>query len=202
MRIAVAGGTGTVGHHVVAHAQQAGHQAVALSRSRGVDLRSGEGLAGALNGADAVIDVTHPDTIEQGGGDGILDRCRGRSAAHRRRTGREAYRDAVDRGDREDVIRLLCGQAGTRARRSQRPGAGHAAAGHPVPRAARATDRHHPPRLPSARAGHAAGPNCLEPDRFRRQSPKWHYGLRGENRKWDKPGRSTPRNIRTRLSSW
>jgi hypothetical protein len=39
---------------------------VALSRSRGVDVRSGEGLVDALNGADAVIDVTHPDTIEQG----------------------------------------------------------------------------------------------------------------------------------------
>jgi hypothetical protein len=30
-----------------------------------VDVRRGEGLAGALKGADAVIDVTHPDTIEQ-----------------------------------------------------------------------------------------------------------------------------------------
>jgi uncharacterized protein YbjT (DUF2867 family) len=66
MRIAVAGGTGTVGRHVVAHAQNAGHDVVVLSRSRGVDVRSGEGLADALHGADAVIDVTHPDTIEQG----------------------------------------------------------------------------------------------------------------------------------------
>src|SRR5215472_11244678 len=67
MRIAVAGGTGTVGgRHVVAHAQNAGHDVMVLSRSRGVDVRRGEGLADALNGADAVIDVTHPDTIEQG----------------------------------------------------------------------------------------------------------------------------------------
>lgn len=66
MRIAVAGGTGTVGRHVVEHAQHAGHQVAVLSRSRGVDVRGGEGLAGALDGADAVIDVTHPGTIEQG----------------------------------------------------------------------------------------------------------------------------------------
>jgi hypothetical protein len=37
-----------------------------LSRSRGVDVRRGESLADALSGADAVIDVTHQDTIEQG----------------------------------------------------------------------------------------------------------------------------------------
>jgi len=65
MRIAVAGGTGTVGHHVVEHAQRAGHDVVVLSRSRGVDVRTGAGLADALNGADVVVDVTHPDTIEK-----------------------------------------------------------------------------------------------------------------------------------------
>jgi uncharacterized protein YbjT (DUF2867 family) len=66
MRIAVAGGTGTVGRHVVAHARETGHEAVVLSPSSGVDVRSGEGLAGALKGADVVIDVTNPKTIEQG----------------------------------------------------------------------------------------------------------------------------------------
>jgi uncharacterized protein YbjT (DUF2867 family) len=66
MRIAVAGGTGTVGRHVVAHAQKTGHEVAALSRSQGVDVRSGEGLAEGLKGADVVIDVTHPDTLEQG----------------------------------------------------------------------------------------------------------------------------------------
>jgi len=65
MRIAVAGGTGTVGHHVVEHAQQAGHDVVVLSRSRGVDVLSGAVLADALKGADVVVDVTHPDTIEK-----------------------------------------------------------------------------------------------------------------------------------------
>jgi hypothetical protein len=42
----------------------------------------------------------------------------------------------------------------------------------------------------------------VDPYRFRRHHPKWHDGLRGENRKWDRRARSTPRNIRTRLLSW
>jgi uncharacterized protein YbjT (DUF2867 family) len=66
MRIAVAGGTGTVGRHVVAQAREAGHEVVVLSPSAGVDARTGEGLADALKGADAVIDVTNPKTIQQG----------------------------------------------------------------------------------------------------------------------------------------
>jgi len=66
MRIAVAGGTGMVGHHVTASAQQAGHEVVVLSRSRGVDVLSGEGLAEALAGVDVVIDTANPDTVEEG----------------------------------------------------------------------------------------------------------------------------------------
>jgi uncharacterized protein YbjT (DUF2867 family) len=66
MRIAVAGGTGTVGRYVVEHAQQAGHEVIVLSPARGVDARTGEGLAEALEGTGTVIDVTHPGTIEQG----------------------------------------------------------------------------------------------------------------------------------------
>lgn len=65
MRIAVAGGTGTVGRHVTALARDAGHQVVVLSRSKGVDLRSGQGAADALEGVEVVVDVTHSDTIEQ-----------------------------------------------------------------------------------------------------------------------------------------
>lgn len=65
MRIAIAGGTGTVGRHVTAHAKQAGHEAIVLSRSRGINLRTNEGLFQALKGIDVVIDVSNPDTIEQ-----------------------------------------------------------------------------------------------------------------------------------------
>lgn len=63
MRIAVAGGTGTVGHHVVDQATDAGHDVVVLSRSNGVDLTTGEGLRDAIEGADAVIDVASVQTL-------------------------------------------------------------------------------------------------------------------------------------------
>lgn len=58
MRIAVAGGTGTVGRHVVAAAEARGHDVTVLTRRNGRDLETGAGLAGALAGVDAVIDVT------------------------------------------------------------------------------------------------------------------------------------------------
>lgn len=57
MRIAVAGGTGTVGRHVVEVLRERGHDPVVLARSTGVDVVSGTGLATALAGADAVVDV-------------------------------------------------------------------------------------------------------------------------------------------------
>jgi uncharacterized protein YbjT (DUF2867 family) len=58
MRIAVAGGTGTVGRHVVEIAKERGHHVVSLSRSEGVDLVNGRGLDQALQGTETVIDVS------------------------------------------------------------------------------------------------------------------------------------------------
>ncbi len=58
MRIAIAGGTGTVGRHVVTAARAAGHDPLVLSRAAGVDLMTATGLAGRLDGVDAVIDVS------------------------------------------------------------------------------------------------------------------------------------------------
>lgn len=57
MRIAVAGGTGTVGRHVVDVVGEHGHEAVVLSRSCGVDLVAGTGLDTALSGVEVVVDV-------------------------------------------------------------------------------------------------------------------------------------------------
>jgi len=57
MKIAVAGGTGTVGAPVVDVLRERGHDPVVLTRSTGVDLVTGSGLAGALDGVDVVIDV-------------------------------------------------------------------------------------------------------------------------------------------------
>ncbi|GAA4363493.1 SDR family oxidoreductase [Nocardioides caricicola] len=58
MKIAVAGGTGVVGRHVVDVARERGHDVVVLARAEGVDLTTGSGLAERLAGVDAVVDVT------------------------------------------------------------------------------------------------------------------------------------------------
>jgi uncharacterized protein YbjT (DUF2867 family) len=65
MRIAVAGGTGVAGRYVVEAARAAGHETVVISRSAGVDLLTGPGLARALDGADAVIDVSNTETLSR-----------------------------------------------------------------------------------------------------------------------------------------
>ncbi|GAA1058571.1 nucleoside-diphosphate sugar epimerase [Agromyces luteolus] len=67
MRIAIAGATGVVGRHVVRAAEARGHDILALTRSAGHDLERGSGpggtsLAAALDGVDAVIDVTSVQT--------------------------------------------------------------------------------------------------------------------------------------------
>ena len=65
MKVAVAGGTGLVGRLVVAALAGAGHEPVVLSRSRGVDLARGTGLAAALPGCDAVVDVVNVTTTRR-----------------------------------------------------------------------------------------------------------------------------------------
>lgn len=62
MRIAVAGGTGMVGRHVVREAETRGHEVVVLTRATGTDLTSGEGLADSLAGTEAVVDVVNTPT--------------------------------------------------------------------------------------------------------------------------------------------
>ncbi|GGI45804.1 uncharacterized protein YbjT (DUF2867 family) [Agromyces flavus] len=59
MRIAVAGATGNVGRHVIESATARGHDILSLTRRAGYDLEKGTGLAGALDGVDAVIDVAN-----------------------------------------------------------------------------------------------------------------------------------------------
>lgn len=75
MRIAIAGGTGTVGHHAAGAAERGGHEVVVISRSRGIDAQTGEGLAQALVSVDAVIDATNMATLEgfMGGGTFFTD---------------------------------------------------------------------------------------------------------------------------------
>lgn len=64
MKIVIAGGTGTVGRHTLDAVRAAGHQAVPLSRSAGVDLITGTGVDAALDGADAVIDTVNVSTLK------------------------------------------------------------------------------------------------------------------------------------------
>lgn len=56
-KIAVAGGTGRVGRHVVEILRDRGHEVVAMSRSTGVDVITGAGLADALEGVECIIDA-------------------------------------------------------------------------------------------------------------------------------------------------
>jgi uncharacterized protein YbjT (DUF2867 family) len=65
VRIAVAGGTGLVGRHVVDAVTAAGAEPVVLARSTGVDLLTGEGLEAALDGVHAVVDVSNVATIRR-----------------------------------------------------------------------------------------------------------------------------------------
>ncbi|WP_374009294.1 SDR family oxidoreductase [Leifsonia sp. LS-T14] len=63
MRVAVAGGTGVVGRHVVAALISSGHEPIVLSRATGVDIERGDGVADALHGCVAVVDVTSVQTL-------------------------------------------------------------------------------------------------------------------------------------------
>ena len=64
-KIAVAGATGRVGRHVVEVLEAGGHDVVAMSRSSGVDVVAGDGLAEALAGVECVIDVATGSSPEQ-----------------------------------------------------------------------------------------------------------------------------------------
>jgi uncharacterized protein YbjT (DUF2867 family) len=63
--IAVAGATGRVGHHIVDVLEEQGHEVVAISRSAGVDVVTGDGLADALRGVDVVVDATSGASPDQ-----------------------------------------------------------------------------------------------------------------------------------------
>jgi uncharacterized protein YbjT (DUF2867 family) len=63
MRMAVVGGTGLVGRHLVSALEDRGDEVVVISRSRGIDLLAAPELGAALEGVDTVIDVSN--TTEQ-----------------------------------------------------------------------------------------------------------------------------------------
>jgi uncharacterized protein YbjT (DUF2867 family) len=59
MKIVVIGGTGLIGSKTVSQLRAQGHQAIAASPSSGVNSVTGEGLAGVLEGASVVVDVSN-----------------------------------------------------------------------------------------------------------------------------------------------
>src|SRR3954470_17123386 len=66
-KIAVAGAPGRVGRPLVEILESRGHDVVAMSRSQGVDVVTGEGLDQALTGVDTIVDTAtgpSPDQAE------------------------------------------------------------------------------------------------------------------------------------------
>lgn len=70
MKIAIMGATGLIGSKVVALLEGDGHVVVASSRSSGADVLTGEGLAEALAGADALVDLTNSPSFDD---DPVMD---------------------------------------------------------------------------------------------------------------------------------
>lgn len=64
MKVTVVGASGLIGTRVVELLESQGHEVVASSRSSGVDVVTGAGLADALAGADALVDVTNSSAFE------------------------------------------------------------------------------------------------------------------------------------------
>jgi uncharacterized protein YbjT (DUF2867 family) len=64
MKITVVGASGLIGTKVVEVLTAEGHDVIAASRSSGVDVLTGAGLADALAGTDAVVDVTNSPAFE------------------------------------------------------------------------------------------------------------------------------------------
>lgn len=64
MKITVVGASGLIGTKVVELLTNEGHEVVVSSRASGVDVLTGAGLADALAGADALVDVTNSPSFE------------------------------------------------------------------------------------------------------------------------------------------
>lgn len=65
MKLVIIGGTGLIGSKLVARLNEEGHDAVAASLNTGVNTLTGEGLAEALQGAWAVVDVSNSPSFEE-----------------------------------------------------------------------------------------------------------------------------------------
>jgi uncharacterized protein YbjT (DUF2867 family) len=64
MKITVVGASGLIGTKVVGLLEGEGHEVVAASRSSGVDVLTGDGLAGALSGANVLVDLLNSPSFD------------------------------------------------------------------------------------------------------------------------------------------
>ncbi|HEY7551835.1 MAG TPA: SDR family oxidoreductase [Hyphomicrobiaceae bacterium] len=64
MKIVVVGGTGLIGSKVVEKLKQRGHEAIAAAPGTGVNTITGEGLKGAMAGAQVAIDLANSPSFE------------------------------------------------------------------------------------------------------------------------------------------
>jgi uncharacterized protein YbjT (DUF2867 family) len=88
--VAVVGGTGTVGRHIVNCLRSRGEDPRVLSRRSAehpVDLATGAGLAGALEGCDVVIDASngpprHPEAVLADGCRRLVEAASGAGVSH------------------------------------------------------------------------------------------------------------------------
>ncbi|QGJ77729.1 SDR family oxidoreductase [Sinorhizobium meliloti] len=64
MKIVVIGGTGLIGSTLVQNLRERGHDVLAAAPNTGVNTITREGLAGALDGADVVVDVANAPVWE------------------------------------------------------------------------------------------------------------------------------------------
>jgi uncharacterized protein YbjT (DUF2867 family) len=87
MRIAVVGATGLVGAPTVGALEHRGHAVVPVSRSTGVDLLTGAGLEKALDGVDAVVDVTNTVATDPVDAKRFFERATGNLLAAEERAG-------------------------------------------------------------------------------------------------------------------
>lgn len=65
-KIVIIGGTGLIGTKVGKILTDRGHEVIAASPSRGINVLTGEGLAEALTGAQVVVDVSNSPSFEDG----------------------------------------------------------------------------------------------------------------------------------------
>jgi uncharacterized protein YbjT (DUF2867 family) len=65
MNIAIVGATGLVGSQLVSLAKSRGHEVIALDKESGTDVTASEGLAEALAGAEAMVDVTQSPSLSE-----------------------------------------------------------------------------------------------------------------------------------------